>query len=112
MYYIDYCLIELTLNGKSITKEFVNQLRTTSYQRADELSNSVVEQLSKIKNAVNQELGKEIQSIRDQVTSILAEKEKGQVNVEQKLLELASIRSKLDAIDSELDELIAQVAVV
>ncbi len=97
---------------ETVTKEFVNQLRTTSYQQADELSNSVIEQLSKIKDAVNQELGKEIQSIRDQVTSILAEKEKGQVNVDQKLLELASVRRKLDAIDSELDELIAQVAIV
>ncbi|MDF5723907.1 MAG: dynamin family protein [Rhizonema sp. PD37] len=97
---------------ESITKEFVNQLRITSYQRSDDISNSVVLQMDKIKDAVNQELSKEIQSIHNQVNSILVEKEKGEVNVDEKLHELASIRYKLDAIDSELDELIAQVAVL
>lgn len=94
----------------AVTEKFINQIRTDSYQRADELSNGVVQQIGKIKDAVDQELGQEIQNIRDQVDSILEEKQKGQENVEQKLHELASIRKNLDAIDSELDELITQVA--
>ncbi|WP_414589837.1 dynamin family protein [Scytonema sp. PCC 10023] len=94
----------------AVTEKFINQIRTDSYQRADELSNSVVQHIGKIKDAIDQELGQEIQNIRDQVDSILEEKQKGQENVEQKLHELASIRKNLDAIDSELDELIAQVA--
>ncbi|NJN13009.1 MAG: GTP-binding protein [Richelia sp. RM1_1_1] len=94
----------------AVTEKFINQIRTDSYQRADELSNAVVQQIGKIKAAVDQELGQEIQNIRDQVDSILSEKQKGQENVEQKLHELASIRKKLDAIDNELDELITQVA--
>jgi GTPase SAR1 family protein len=95
---------------KAVTQEFVNQLRASSYQRADELGDTVLKQMSKIKDAVNQELGKEIQSIRDQVNSILTEKQKGQVNVDQKLRELEAISKTLNAIDGELDELIAQVA--
>lgn len=93
-----------------VTEKFINQIRTDSYQRADELSNAVVQQIGKIKDAVDQEFGQEIQNIRDQVDSILSEKQKGQENVEQKLHELVSIRNNLDAIDSELDELITQVA--
>jgi septin family protein len=96
---------------EAVTKEFINQLRTSSYQQANELSDAVVKQMEKIRQAVDQELGKEIQSIRDQVNSILAEKQKGQVNVEQKLGELASLRNHLDAIDNDLDELITQVAI-
>ncbi|MEH2167884.1 MAG: dynamin family protein [Nostoc sp.] len=94
----------------AVTEKFINQIRTDSFQRADELSNAVVQQIGKIKDAVDQELGQEIQNIRDQVDSILSEKQKGQENVEQKLHELASIRKNLDAIDNELDELITQVA--
>ncbi|WP_375511625.1 dynamin family protein [uncultured Nostoc sp.] len=95
---------------KAVTDKFIDQIRTDSYQRADELSNSVVEQIGKIKDAIDQELGQEIQNIRDQVDSILSEKQKGQENVEDKLHDLASIRKNLDEIDSELDELITQVA--
>ncbi|MEI2579987.1 dynamin family protein [Scytonema sp. PRP1] len=94
----------------AVTEKFINQIRTDSYQISDGISNSVVQQIGKIKDAVDQELGQEIQNIRDQVDSILEEKQKGQENVEQKLHELVSIRKNLDAIDSELDELIAQVA--
>ncbi|KOP26822.1 GTP-binding protein [Hapalosiphon sp. MRB220] len=94
----------------AVTEKFINQIRTDSYPRADELSSAVVQQIDKIKDAVDQELGQEIQNIRDQVDSILLEKQKGQANVEQKLHELGSIRKNLDAIDSELDELITQVA--
>jgi len=94
----------------AVTEKFINQIHTDSYQKADDLSNAVVEQIGKIKDAVDQELGQEIQNIRDQVDSILSEKQKGQENVEQKLHELVSIRKNLDAIDSELDELITQVA--
>ncbi|AVH64056.1 GTP-binding protein [Nostoc sp. 'Peltigera membranacea cyanobiont' 213] len=97
---------------QGVTQEFINQLRTNSYQISEQLSDSVIKQMSKIKDAVDQELGKEIQSIRDQVSSILVEKQKGQANVDQKLMELAVIRQNLDAIDSELDELITQVAVL
>ncbi len=94
----------------AVTEKFINQISTDSFQKADELSNAIVQQIGKIKDAVDQEFGQEIQNIRDQVDSILSEKQKGQENVEQKLHELVSIREKLDAIDRELDELITQVA--
>ncbi|MDJ0737373.1 MAG: hypothetical protein QNJ47_25465 [Nostocaceae cyanobacterium] len=97
---------------ESVTKEFINQLRQDSYKRADELSENVVKQLAKIKEAVNQELGKEIQSIHDQVKSILDEKQKGQANVDAQLIRLAGVRHKLEQIDRDLDELIAEVAVL
>ncbi|AFZ28394.1 dynamin family protein (plasmid) [Cylindrospermum stagnale PCC 7417] len=95
---------------KAVTEKFINQICTDTYQRSNELSNAIVQKISKIKDAIDQEFCQEIQNIRDQVDSILKEKQKGQSNVEQKLYELVTIRKILDAIDSELNELITQVA--
>ena len=75
------------------------------------MAEAVVTELSKIQDGVNQGLGREIQSVRDQVKSILSEKQKGQANVDQKLRALESLRKELDIIDGELDTLIAEVAI-
>ncbi|MFO5494635.1 MAG: hypothetical protein ACLBM6_19325, partial [Cuspidothrix sp.] len=55
-------------------------------------------------------LEKEIQSIRDQVNSVLEEKQKGQSNVDQKLQELENIEKQMNQLDSKLDEFIAKIA--
>jgi GTPase SAR1 family protein/flagellar capping protein FliD len=96
---------------EEVGKRFANEIRSSKYQRADEIADAVAKKLGEIKAAVDEGLAKEIQSIRDQVESILAEKRKGQTNVEQKLKELESIRNQMNEIDSKLDDLIAEVAV-
>ncbi|MBR8837523.1 MAG: dynamin family protein [Stigonema ocellatum SAG 48.90 = DSM 106950] len=97
---------------KAFIQKYVEELRQSSYERSDEIANAVAEKLLKFQNAIDEGLGKEIQSVRDQVNSILAEKQKGQANVDQKIRDLASISKDLNAIDSELDALINQVALL
>ncbi|BAY16336.1 bacterial dynamin-like protein [Anabaenopsis circularis NIES-21] len=95
---------------EEVGKRFAASLRDSAQQRGNEVADAVVLKLHEIRDAVNQGLGKEIQSVSDQVNSIVSEKQKGQVNVDQKLRELDSIRREIDVIDSELDTLILEIA--
>lgn len=91
---------------KVVVQEYVNQIRQSSYQKSDQIANAVITELNEVKNTVDRGLGKEIQSLRDQVESVFTEKQKGQVNVDQKLGELQSISQQLNLVESQLDELI------
>lgn len=96
---------------EEVGKRYAASIRDTAPQRGNEVAEAVVTELSKIQNGVNEGLSREIQSVRDQVNSILTEKQKGQANVDQKLRAIESIRRELDVIDSEVDALIAEVAI-
>ena len=96
---------------EEVGKRYAASIRDSAQQRGNEVAETVVTELSKIQDGVNQGLGREIQSVRDQVNSILGEKQKGQANVDQKLREIESVRRELDVIDSEVDALIAEVAI-
>lgn len=91
---------------KAVVQEYVNQIRQSSYQQSDEIANAVIAQLNEVKDTVDRGLGKEIQSVRDQVESVFTEKHKGQANVDQKLQQLQSISQELNLVESQLDELI------
>ncbi|EDX74232.1 Dynamin family protein [Coleofasciculus chthonoplastes PCC 7420] len=91
---------------KVVVQEYVNQIRQSSYQQSDEIANAVIAQLNEVKDTVDLGLGKEIQSVRDQVESVFTEKQKGQANVDQKLQQLQSIYQELNLVESQLDELI------
>lgn len=95
---------------KFVSQEYIEKIRASSPEQVNQLVDAVDQELGKLEDAISQGLGKEIQAVRDQANSVLAEKRKGQTNVEQRLHELAKLRSELDAIDSELDELITQIA--
>lgn len=95
---------------QEVGKRFAASLFDSAEQRGSEIAASVVSKLYEIRDAVDQGLDKEIQSVNDQVVSIVAEKKKGRENVELKLRELDGLRRELDVIDSELDGLIAEVA--
>ncbi|MBD2487194.1 dynamin family protein [Aulosira sp. FACHB-615] len=95
---------------EEVGKRFAASLRDSAQQRGYEVADAVVIKLHEIRDAVNQGLGKEIQSVADQVNSIVSEKQKGQANVDQKLRELDGLRREIDVIDSELDTLIIEIA--
>lgn len=95
---------------KAVAQKYTEQLRLSNFVQADEIADAVTEKLIQLQNAVDQGLAKEIQSVTEQVNSILEEKHKGQLNVEQKLRLLETLEREIDAIDSELDDLIHQVA--
>lgn len=95
---------------KAIAHKYTLHLRSSISERADEIADAVSDRLMQLQNAVDRGLAKEIESVREQVNSIVAEKQLGQSNVEQKLYQLAAFARSLDAIDRDLDDLINQVA--
>jgi GTPase SAR1 family protein len=89
---------------------FEQKLRETRSDQAKEMADTVDKKLKEVENALNEGLGLEIQSIRDQVNSVIAEKQRGQARVTEAIHRLAAISDDLNAIDSEIDELINEVA--
>ena len=94
-------------SGKLRTLKSSN--RNSNYEKSSQIAAEVVEKLREFQNTIDIGLEKEIQGIRDQVNSILAEKQKGQANVEQKLNQLQQIEKNMNEMDSKLDEFITQV---
>jgi GTPase SAR1 family protein len=97
---------------EEVGKRFSASIRDSAQHRGNEVAEAVVAELAKIQDGVNQGLSSEIKGVRDQVTSIMSEKQKGQANVDHKIRELNSLRRELDVIDSALDALIAEVAML
>ncbi len=91
---------------KSVGKKYVEEIRSSAYQRSEEIAETIGYKLDDIRQAVDRELAKEIQGVREQVESILVEKQKGQTNVDQKLRELSAISQELSEINHDLDGLI------
>ena len=105
-------LIKIETTNDKIKKDVGNRYKhqISLLGQSDEIANVVAAKLNEIKTALDEGLGKEIQSIRDQVESIFAEKQKGQANVEYQLRQLESISQEISAIDSKLDAFITNVA--
>ncbi len=93
---------------KKVSEKYTGEIRSS--RQPDKIADAVAAKLLEIQNTVDQGLSSEIQSVRSQVESIFAEKHKGQANVDQKIQELASLSDELNTIDSELNELMRQVA--
>lgn len=95
---------------KKFAEKFADQLRQSSAERSEEIANAVAEKLNDFQSAIDTGLGNELQGVRDQVNSILKEKQKGQANVDQKLRELEVMENQLNEIDDALNSLIDQIA--
>jgi uncharacterized protein YejL (UPF0352 family) len=94
----------------AIAQKYTEHLRSSIPERVDEIADAISDRLMQLQNAMDRGLAQEIQSVREQVNSIVAEKQKGQSNVAQKLYQLAALARSLDAIDRDLDDLIHAVA--
>jgi GTPase SAR1 family protein len=94
------------------SKKFAEELRKSARVQADHVANEVCKKLLEIKQAVDQGLSKELKNIEDQVQSVLAEKEKGQASVAQKVRELGVISESLKKLEEELDDLINQLTLL
>jgi hypothetical protein len=89
---------------------FEQKLRENRLEQVREMADTVDKKLREVEEALDQGLALEIQNIRDQVNSIIAEKQRGQARVDKALRGLAALADELNAIDSEIDDLIHQVA--
>ena len=91
-------------------KRFAAMIRDSAKQRGREAAQAVIKRLKEFKIVIDRGLAQEIQNVRQQVNSILQEKQKGQAEVEQKISELRSLSRELNKIDELLDKLIVEFA--
>ncbi len=94
----------------AVGEAFESKLRETRAEQASDVANKLDNKLKEIQEALDQGLTLEIQSIRDQMNAVIAEKQRGQEKVDQTLQSLSAISNELDAIATEIDDLVQQIA--
>jgi peptidoglycan hydrolase CwlO-like protein len=106
-------LIQGVINATGMTKkirdaagkEYAERFRAARSGLANAITVAVDKKLEDLQNALDQGFGLEIQNIRDQVDSVIADKQQGQAKVSKSIRRLEAIPDELDAIDSEIDAL-------
>ncbi len=94
----------------AVGKEYAQKLRENRADLAGKIADAVDKKLEDIQSALSRGLGLELQNVRDQAESIIRLKQQEQSKVDQAILELKAIQSKLHAIDGEVDDFIKNVA--
>ena len=96
---------------KKVSAEFVVQLGNNLDKNATAIGNAVAEKLGALLGDVDKGLAREIQDVRQQVESVLREKEKGEQDVAQHAEQLVAVEQELDKIDAGVDDLIVATAI-
>ncbi|MGK7893673.1 MAG: dynamin family protein [Xenococcus sp. (in: cyanobacteria)] len=96
---------------EEVGKKFAEELSDATVDIVEKVGSSIAAELNKVKNLVDKGLEAEIESVRQQLNNVLAEKEKGQEEVDQKLNQLDILDNKVNKIDQELDDVISEVAI-
>lgn len=94
---------------EEVSNKFSEQLNQSTVDIVDKVGKGVSAEMNKVKNLVNKGLESEIENIRQQVKNVLADKEKGQAEVDKKLKQLDDLTQYVNKIDQELYDLISQV---
>lgn len=95
---------------KKIADKYVAHLRGTAAEEANKIGAMVAEKFGELEKVVDKALAEQTRNLREQVETVLAEKQKKGTNVEQSLRELKTLSTRLNDIDGKLDDLISQVA--
>ncbi|MGZ3677096.1 MAG: dynamin family protein [Ktedonobacterales bacterium] len=102
---------QMSENMKSkVGEEFATRLNATRDELVRKTAAAVDTQIEKLRDALANTLATELQSLREQVESALAEKQRGQQEVDAKLRQLDPLRADLNACDQELDTLVSAYA--
>jgi GTPase SAR1 family protein len=95
---------------EEVGKKFSEKFKESRSDIIDKVVNGVGVELEKVKDAVNKGLGVEIDNVSQQVNNVLAEKQKGKVEVDKRLKLLVTLEEDINEIDRQLDDLITHVA--
>jgi GTPase SAR1 family protein len=93
-----------------VGETFELKMRESRAENARRLAKMLDDKLRAFEHELDHELGLKIQSIRDQMDAILAEKRQGKLKVDEAKRKLQNSNKELDAIDTEIDELVNQIA--
>jgi GTP-binding protein EngB required for normal cell division len=93
-----------------VGEEFAGQLNASRDALVRRVASAVDGQLEMVQRALDTTLAIEIQSVREQMEAALAEKQRGQQEVDTRLTQLEPLAAILNACDHELDTLIGAYA--
>ncbi len=107
-----------TITGKYSLKRIARQLkekaaenfrlevRKHSNEQADKIVKQLDEQLSALKDALETGMERQIAEVREQAESALADHQKGQDEVNNKLEQIETIKTEVNRVNTELDDFI------
>lgn len=91
-------------------KEMAENMEKQSADQALEMAESVYEKTSELVEIIREGLGREIESIREQFETVIADKRKGETNVKEKQAILHHAGKNIRSISSELNEIVLSFA--
>ena len=94
---------------KTIKEQMVNQISESSEATADELTNNIVSKLNEATLVISTAIDTEINETEKNVNSIIAEMEKGQVNIQEREKVIADCENRIKDLSNSLDALIFQL---
>ena len=97
--------IEQEIKEKTSNK-FVEEIIKIRQSSSKQIAKDIIVNLEEIQKAIDDGLNQEVNSLKDQVATVLSEKEKGESNVNQKLEELKEVSKTLQDINGNLDDLL------
>lgn len=92
-----------------VADKIAQGMKDNRTQRAEEIADSVGDQVSELKQHVDQGLSAEIAAVEEEVEAALAKRRKGQEAVDLRLRQLDAIAATLCEIDGQVDELFARL---
>lgn len=92
---------------KQVGDKYIEALSNS--RQPDEIADAISTELRKMQDLVNKGFKQEIDSVRTQAQSILADKNKGDAEVQKQLLKLKVVVTELEVIDNDLNELMRDV---
>jgi hypothetical protein len=95
---------------EAVGKQYVEKLRTERDSLARKMAGEIANKLAENQVALDGALALEIQNLRDQVESILREKQSGQAETDRAIRALEGTEREAEAIEQAVDDLIAQLA--
>jgi GTPase SAR1 family protein len=92
---------------KQVGDKYIEALSNS--RQPDQMADAISIELRKMQDLVNKGFKQEIDSVRTQAQSILADKNKGDAEVQKQLLKLKAVVTELEVIDNDLNELMRDV---
>ncbi len=90
---------------QNTSQQFSETISNSRAEQVERFATDIIKQLSKVTDVVDRGLVNEIQGLKDQVTSVIREKNKGEANVEEKVEQLKTASNELKNLEGKLDDI-------
>lgn len=95
---------------KKVAEKYAAHLRATAASESAKIGAQVGEKFGEFEKTVDKALSEQTNNVREQVETVLSEKQTKGADVEKSIRELKTLWKSLNDVDGKLDDLIAQIA--